>query len=44
MPVTVINNKCVDEPINDFPSSRKGSFFVDHESVVFKNFYIKPKI
>jgi hypothetical protein len=44
MPVTVINNKCVDEPINDFPSSRRGSFFVDHESVVFKNFYIKPKI
>lgn len=43
MPVTVIGNNCIDEPIRDFPSSRRGPFFVDHESVVFKNIFIKPK-
>jgi len=34
-PVTVKGNTCVDIPIYDFPSNPRGSFFVDHESVVF---------
>jgi len=34
MPVTVVGMKCVDTPVNQFPSNPKGSFYVDHESVV----------
>lgn len=35
-PVTIIDNKCIDEPTIQFPSNpRGGSFYVDHESVVF---------
>lgn len=35
-PVTILNNKCLDQPNFQFPSSpKKGYFFVDHESVVF---------
>lgn len=34
MPVTVVGMKCVDTPVNKFPSNPRGSFYVDHESVV----------
>lgn len=35
-PVTIIDNKCIDKPTRQqFPSNPKGSFYVDHESVVF---------
>jgi len=34
MPVTVVGMKCVDTPVNQFPSNPRGSFYVDHESVV----------
>lgn len=38
MPVSVVNNKCVDVPIDTFPSNPRGGYFVvDHESVVYKN-------
>ena len=34
MPVTVVGMKCVDTPVNQFPANPRGSFYVDHESVV----------
>lgn len=34
-PVTIVNNKCIDEPTRQFPSNPRGSFYVDYESVVF---------
>lgn len=37
MPVTVVKNRCVDTPVNQFPSNPRGSFYVDHESVVTSN-------
>jgi len=43
MPVTVEGNDCIDEVSFEFPSSRRGPFFVDHESVVFKNMFINQK-
>lgn len=37
-PISRENGKCVDREVIDFPSSSKGPFYVDHESVVvFKN-------
>jgi len=38
-PVTVVGLDCVDEPINMFPTNPRGSFYVDHESVLLKNFF-----
>lgn len=38
-PVTVVGTKCVDEPVNIFPANPRGSFYVDHESVLLKNFF-----
>jgi hypothetical protein len=37
MPVSVVGMKCVDTPVNQFPSNPRGSFYVDHESVVTTN-------
>lgn len=35
-PVSIVNNRCVDQPSFQFPSNPKGgTFFIDHESVVF---------
>jgi hypothetical protein len=37
-PVSVINQKCIDEPSYNFPSNpKKGYFVVDHESVEYTN-------
>lgn len=36
-PVTVVNNKCLDQSIDKFPSNPRGSFYVDYESIVAIN-------
>jgi hypothetical protein len=38
-PVTVVGFDCVDVPVNVFPANPRGSFYVDHESVLLKNFF-----
>lgn len=38
-PVTVVGFNCIDEPSNTFPVNPRGSFYVDHESVLLKNFF-----
>lgn len=38
-PVTVVGMECRDVPVDVFPSNPKGSFYVDHESVLLKNFF-----